>query len=158
MIFICGRYFLQIRKKGWNESKIDFVRFIHSIHSQKERKCVSHDDDDVDDDPTEDDTEMIRLAEEARAKVDAVVKKFKVDIRNRFKEKQIEQANKIAEVEKEMKVMMMDLSLLKNEFNKITNRRHQTQAESCFVKFVLTPESTPLERNLSVTMENARMN
>ena len=147
MIFICGRYFLQIRKKGWNESKIDFVRFIHSIHSQKERKCVSHDDDDVDDDPTEDDTEMIRLAEEARAKV-----------RNRFKEKQIEQANKIAEVEKEMKVMMMDLSLLKNEFNKITNRHHQTQAESCFVKFVLTPESTPLERNLSVTMENARMN
>ena len=52
------------------------------------------DDDDVDKDPTEDDTEMIRLAEEARAKVDAVVKKFKVNIRNRFKEKQIEQANK----------------------------------------------------------------
>jgi hypothetical protein len=28
-IFICGRHFLQIRKKGWNERKIDFIRFIH---------------------------------------------------------------------------------------------------------------------------------
>ena len=64
---------------------------------------------------------------------------------NRFKAKEIEQANKIAEAEKEMKEKMSEIDLLKNGLVKITDRHHQTQVESGFVKFVLTPESTPLE-------------
>jgi hypothetical protein len=72
-----------------------------------------------------------------------------MDICNHFKDKEIEQANKIAEVEKE-------LSLLKNGLDKI--RSHQTKVESILVKRYLTLESTPLDRNLSVTIEDARAN
>jgi len=94
---------------------------------------------------TEDDAVMICLAQEARAKVHDVIKQFKVDICNRFKAKEIEQANKIAEAEKKMKEMMIEIDLLKKGLVKITDRHHQTQVESGFVKFILTPKSTPLE-------------
>jgi hypothetical protein len=68
---------------------------------------------------TEDDAVMICLAQEAKVKVYDFIKQFKVDICNRFKAKEIEQANKIAEVEKEM---MNEINLLKNGLVKITIR------------------------------------